>query len=353
MVFKDLVGGVGVYPKTSVEMILLQNHVILTSLKHFAKSIREKFFEDFDYLLWNNFFHCAIAFMTQPQLQLESFSLNKRQRIMSRYRDMRRETAKEVRSMWYSLGVHKIKFVPGMVGPFLEMTLIPESDLRKDTIPIFFDMMQCEFFDNVPASRNNHQIPPFKLNFKEFEEEMITQLDSLIEGGRGDENFRDLFDDILKNLCDNHQDLRDQGLRFVRIVVRLLKRLLEYRKVSKASEENRDIRMICILSLLEFYNEISRQDLYVRYLHKLVDIHLDCENYTEAAFVLLLHAKLLRWTDEPLKTLLKNDKYGECHTHRELKESLYMEIINFFDKGKFCFYAKPLVYMCAKLTFSD
>lgn len=32
-----------------------------------------------------------------------------------------------------------------MVGPILEMTLIPETELRKATIPIFFDMMQCEF----------------------------------------------------------------------------------------------------------------------------------------------------------------------------------------------------------------
>ena len=32
-----------------------------------------------------------------------------------------------------------------MVGPILEMTLVPEIELRKATIPIFFDMMQCEF----------------------------------------------------------------------------------------------------------------------------------------------------------------------------------------------------------------
>ena len=31
-----------------------------------------------------------------------------------------------------------------MVGPILEMTLIPEPDLRRATVPIFFDMMQCE-----------------------------------------------------------------------------------------------------------------------------------------------------------------------------------------------------------------
>lgn len=31
-----------------------------------------------------------------------------------------------------------------MVGPFLEVTLVPEPELRKATLPIFFDMMQAE-----------------------------------------------------------------------------------------------------------------------------------------------------------------------------------------------------------------
>lgn len=43
-------------------------------------------------------------------------------------------------------GQHKIQFVPNLVGSFLEMTLIPETELRRATIPIFFDMMQCEFY---------------------------------------------------------------------------------------------------------------------------------------------------------------------------------------------------------------
>ncbi len=49
-----------------------------------------------------------------------------------------------IRDMWYKLGKNKIRFIPGMVGPILEMTLIPEEELRRATIPIFFDMMQCE-----------------------------------------------------------------------------------------------------------------------------------------------------------------------------------------------------------------
>lgn len=41
-------------------------------------------------------------------------------------------------------GSEKLKFIPAMVGPILQATLVPEPDLRKATIPIFFDMMQCE-----------------------------------------------------------------------------------------------------------------------------------------------------------------------------------------------------------------
>ena len=59
---------------------------------------------------------------------------------------MRREMGFEIRTMWFNLGQHKINFVPAMVGQFLEMTLLPETELRKATIPIFFDMMQCEFY---------------------------------------------------------------------------------------------------------------------------------------------------------------------------------------------------------------
>jgi dedicator of cytokinesis protein 3 len=42
------------------------------------------------------------------------------------------------------LGEHKISFIPSMVGPFMEVTLVPEPELRKATLRIFFDMMECE-----------------------------------------------------------------------------------------------------------------------------------------------------------------------------------------------------------------
>lgn len=62
-------------------------------------------------------------------------------------------------------GQNKICFIPGMVGPILEMTLIPEAELRKATIPIFFDMMLCEYqrsgdFKKVKNEAGNSCHPP-------------------------------------------------------------------------------------------------------------------------------------------------------------------------------------------------
>ncbi|XP_064601988.1 dedicator of cytokinesis protein 1-like isoform X2 [Liolophura sinensis] len=329
MLFQDLVGKDGVYKSDWREMTLLQNSVILKSLRLFAATIKEKFFSPFEQQLWSNFFHCAISFLTQEALQLENFSSSKRQKIISRYKDMRREMGFEIRAMWFSLGPNRILFIPEMVGPFLEMTLIPEIELRKATIPMFFDMMHVEFTQPVPNSNR------LQGNFHQVENEVITQLDALVEGGRGDQQYMELVYDILHMLCEKHTDikeLREQGLAFVEMIKNLLQRLMEYRHI--ILDENKEHRMSCIVNLLNFYHNIGRQQMYIRYLNKLCDLHLSCDNYTEAAFTLMLYSKLLQWTEEPLHPMLISKKYPSITCNQALKEQLYYDMIDFFDKGK-------------------
>ena len=112
----------------------------------------------------------------------------------------------------------------------------------------------------------------------------------------------------------------------------LLLHLLEYRSV--VNEDNRENRMSCIVNLLNFYHNIDRQEMYIRYLHKLADLHLECDNFTEAAHTLMLYVKLLQWSDEALPVMLQSKKYPELETQRELKEKLYYDIIDYLDRGK-------------------
>ncbi|KAM4636036.1 dedicator of cytokinesis protein 1 isoform 2-T2 [Discoglossus pictus] len=319
IMFKNLIGK-NVYPSDWVIMNMMQNKVFLRAINQYADMLNKKFLDqtNFELQLWNNYFHLAVAFLTQESLQLENFSSAKRSKILNKYGDMRRQIGFEIRDMWYNLGQHKIKFIPEMVGPMLEMTLIPETELRKATIPIFFDMMQCEF----------HSTRSFQM----FENEIITKLDHEVEGGRGDEQYKVLFEKILLEHCRKHKYLAKNGENFVTLVVRLMERLLDYRTIMH--DENKENRMSCTVNVLNFYKEIEREEMYIRYLYKLCDLHKECDNYTEAAYTLLLHAKLLKWSEEACAAHLTQRDGYQASTQGQLKDQLYQEIIHYFDKGK-------------------
>ncbi|XP_063290661.1 dedicator of cytokinesis protein 1 isoform X2 [Pelobates fuscus] len=319
IMFKNLIGK-NVYPSDWVIMNMMQNKVFLRAINQYADMLNKKFLDqaNFELQLWNNYYHLAVAFLTQESLQLENFSSAKRTKILNKYGDMRRQIGFEIRDMWYNLGQHKIKFIPEMVGPILEMTLIPETELRKATIPIFFDMMQCEF----------HSTRSFQM----FENEIITKLDHEVEGGRGDEQYKVLFEKILLEHCRKHKYLAKSGENFVNLVVRLMERLLDYRTIMH--DENKENRMSCTVNVLNFYKEIEREEMYIRYLYKLCDLHKECDNYTEAAYTLLLHAKLLKWSEEACAAHLTQRDGYQASTQGQLKDQLYQEIIHYFDKGK-------------------
>ncbi|XP_013768334.1 dedicator of cytokinesis protein 3-like [Pundamilia nyererei] len=83
--------------------------------------------------------------------------------------------------------------------------------------------------------------------------------------------------------------------------------------------------------LKNFYkSEINKEEMYIRYIHKLCDMHLQAENYTEAAFTLLLYWELLHWDERPLKEFLHYPAQTEWHR----KEGLCRKVIHYFNKGK-------------------
>ncbi|XP_015198521.1 dedicator of cytokinesis protein 5 isoform X2 [Lepisosteus oculatus] len=320
IMFKDLIGNV--FPSDWMIMNLLQIRVFLRAINQYAEVLNKYFLDQasFELQLWNNYFHLTVAFLTHKSLQLETFSQEKRNKILNKYGDMRKEIGFKIRDMWYNLGPHKMKFIPSMVGSILEVTLVPEPDLRKATIPIFFDMMQCE-----------HNFSP-NHTFQMFENELITKLDQEVEGGRGDEQYKVLLEKTLLEHCRRHRYLSSSGESLALLLSSLLENLLAYRTITH--DESPEHRMSCTVNVLNFYKEKKREDIYIRYLYKLRDLHLDCENYTEAAYTLLLHAELLEWSDQPCASHLIPRDGSKVWSQQELKEKLFQEIIHYLDKGK-------------------
>uniref|UniRef100_A0A673X151 Dedicator of cytokinesis 3 n=1 Tax=Salmo trutta TaxID=8032 RepID=A0A673X151_SALTR len=287
--------------------------------------------------VWNSYFSLTVLYISQPSLQLENTTPAKRKNVLDKYGDMRAMMAYELFSMWQKLGENKIHFIPGMIGPFLGVTLVPQGEVRNIMIPIFHDMMDWE-------QRKNG-------NFKQVEAELIDKLDSLVSEGKGDENYRELFS--LTQLFGPYPSLlekieqetwRETGISFVTSVTRLMERLLDYRDCMKGDEtENKKIG--CTVNLLNFYkSEINKEEMYIRYIHKLCDMHLQAENYTEAAFTLLLYWELLHWEERPLREFLHYPAQSEWHR----KEGLSRKVIHYFNKGKCWEYGVPL---CRELAF--
>ena len=116
-------------------------------------------------------------------------------------------------------------------------------------------MMQCEFYSSkIWPDSLTKDASEIKGQFIDFENEMITKLDTLVEGGKGDECYRIQFEEIMSELCAKHVTMREPGLKFVRIVARLMDLLLEYRKY--INDENRDIQMSCTVHCWIFIRKL-------------------------------------------------------------------------------------------------
>jgi len=252
------------------------------------------------------------------------FTPSKKKKVLEKYGDMRVTMGCEIFSMWQNLGEHKLHFIPALIGPFLEVTLIPQPDLRNVMIPIFHDMMDWE------QRRSG--------NFKQVEAKLIDKLDSLMSEGKGDETYRELFNSIiplfgpypslLKKI--ERETWRESGVSLIATVTRLMERLLDYRDCMKMGEVDGK-KIGCTVSLLNFYKtELNKEEMYIRYIHKLYDLHLKAQNFTEAAYTLLLYDELLEWSDRPLREFLTYP----MQTEWQRKEHLHLAIIQNFDRGK-------------------
>uniref|UniRef100_A0A8C5APQ8 Dedicator of cytokinesis 3 n=1 Tax=Gadus morhua TaxID=8049 RepID=A0A8C5APQ8_GADMO len=328
-VFRNLMK-LTIFPRDWSVMRLLTSHIILVTTQFLSPALHKNFSEaDFDFKVWNSFFSLTVLYINQPSLQLEPLTQAKRKKILDKHGDMRVMMGYELFSMWQKLGENKPHFIPGMMGPFLGVTLVPQTEVRNIMIPIFHDMMDWE-------QRKNG-------NFKQVEAELMDKLDSMVSDGKGDDNHRELFSLLLLEKIEQ-ETWRETSISLVTSVTRLMERLLDYRDCIKG-EEGENKKISGSVNLMNFYkSEVNKEDMYIRYIHKLCDLHLQAEDFTEAAFTLLLYWELLQWEDRALRDFLHYPSQSEW----QRKENLSRKILHYFNKGKCWEYG---ISLCRELAF--
>lgn len=86
------------------------------------------------------------------------------------------------------VGENKIHFIPGMIGPFLGVTLVPQVEVRNIMIPIFHDMMDWEQRKNgnFKQVRSSHATVGLLRNTTEEEALILCVYFMCAGGGRAD-----------------------------------------------------------------------------------------------------------------------------------------------------------------------
>lgn len=321
-VFRDLVSKEGaVFPTDWVTMYVLQSELLQRSFEFISLALFHYFSgANFNAELWLLSFELSVDFACQKHLQVEKFTASKRQKVVGKH-DKRVRMAQHLSGMWGNLSRDaKLEFIPLLLAPFLKFSLLPDTQIRKAIVEIFFDMMVCE------AESSS--------SFDQMENIFFQKLDELISDGWGDMEFKELFEVALMGRCQTHNNpfIKMQGPRFLSGIGRLIYLLVNLREVPDV-EEHRAERASCLYDMLSFYQQLQCTGMYVNYIYKLVAVHVATNAFLEAAYTLTLHASDLQWSDKPMDFQFMSAT-PKAQTHRQLKMQIYTQIIEYCDKGQ-------------------
>ncbi len=112
-------------------------------------------------------------------------------------------------------------------------------------------------------------------NFNHIETELVSKLDKLfMSDTRGDEVSRAFFVSQLRHLFDSSsldEQLKAHVGEFLDSVDLFLELLLSIRELPDG-EEYQDDRVIATLRLMNFIRRIGRDEIYIKYVHQLVNV---------------------------------------------------------------------------------
>ncbi|KAK6047763.1 hypothetical protein COOONC_14732, partial [Cooperia oncophora] len=298
------------FPSTWQQMIMLQNKTVHKALRFLMNAIQGHFSNERESFYSDQLCASSRSHLYSP---VRNGSETKEIPVFN--------YGKELLAIFGQCGSvsRKMVYIPRLVGAFLKVALVEDDETREATIPIFFDMMQCEF----------HSC---------FSDELITQLDSLVDQDRGTRAFQEQFSKILRSQCQSDKELWEGGGRdLIDRVDRLLGHLFEYRLVRETSDcmENGMSLARPFKVLPRYYEKYRHHNLYITYVYKLYNLHMTYNNQIEAARTLMLYANTLSWNDRELdESLIARRLNRHCAVERQLKDSLLCEAADLFAEGE-------------------
>ncbi|KAL6308154.1 cytoplasmic protein [Sparassis latifolia] len=352
------------FPSNWLNVNILAHKVLIKLVDPIASLLEREFVPNeksrtFDPVLWREGFYVLLKLLSSEHLVIEESSSQKRRAVWRLAGDIRGEGASILLRMWDALGWHEDDLANGganpiygnyqdalnpLVGHVVNLCLSHHDQLRDNAVHILYCMIISEY----QLTRQFHHI----------ENELVSKLDTLfMSDSKGDDISRAFFIGHLRHLFDSSdvdEQLRERVTGFLEEVDQFLSLLLSVRALPEG-EEYADDRVIATLRLMNYIRRIGRDEIYIKYVHQLVNMHLQSQNYVEAALTLKLHADLHEWdlnTFAPPMEDLGLPQQSQFHR----KETLCLLILDYLGKGKAWESAleicKDLALQHAEVTFN-
>ncbi|KZV88707.1 cytoplasmic protein [Exidia glandulosa HHB12029] len=347
------------FPRTWLNANILAHRVLLKMMEPISVLLVQNYIPDqsmahtFSSDLWKEAFYMLLSLLSSEQLVIEEHSPQKRRAVWRLAGDIRGDGATILLQLWEALGysapanprydTYQSALSP-LIGQVVHLCLSHHEMLRVNAVQILYHMIVLHY--NATG------------NFDEIEHEITNKLDSLfMNEAKGTDITRAFFISQLRQLFDSSaadDRLRERVTQFLNSVDTFLDLLLSLRTLPPG-EEYHDDRVIATLRLLNFTRQLGKDDIYIKYVHQLVNMHLGSQNYVEAALSLKLHADLHDWDlnsfVEPLEDL---GLPRQSRFHR--KETLCLLILDYLGKGRAWETAidicKELAFQHSEITFN-
>ncbi|KZT27977.1 cytoplasmic protein [Neolentinus lepideus HHB14362 ss-1] len=344
------------FPHNWLNVNILAHKVLIKIMDPVATLMEREFVPhehapfQFDAALWQECVYVLLKLCSSEQLMIEEFSPQRRRTVWRLAGDIRGEGAAVLLRLWDALGWSSTQSTGSatptyggyqialnvLVGNIVNLCLSHHDQLRHNAVQILYSMIVSEYHTSG--------------HFDEIENEVVSKLDSLfMSDSRGDDISRAFFIGQLRHLFDSpniDEQLRERITIFLEAVDQFLELLLSVRALPEG-EEFADDRVIATLRLMNFIRRIGRDEMYIKYVHQLVNMHLQSQNYIEAALTLKLHSDLHEWDlnvfVEPMEDL---GLPQQSQFHR--KETLSLLILDYLGKGKAW---ESAIEICKELAF--
>lgn len=178
-----------IFPKNWLELIILRNKVVFHVLERISEKLLNNHLENFDSInkiIWADYFNCLVLLSTDTCFERKKFK--KFEFTSVNNEDLRIQIAKEITRMWYNLGDKKFHFIPDLVSSFIKVSLLPLPEIQYATIPLIFDMINCEYINKGSTVCFDDLLVP-KL--------IISTMDQQLEIEKKDVTFRNSFEKML------------------------------------------------------------------------------------------------------------------------------------------------------------